>query len=148
MKHRVKVTVLETTVNEELQKEYLANPRKRPLPLFQTRRRLRLLARTRPRRLLQVRAGLRHERRRRRAGLPVRRGMGLASAVTCIPACRAAPFMHNWTNDDRVMIACYNDGTRPVVFKLERIDEAEDEADRAYLAAKDFSCGQEDAYTG
>ena len=25
-------------------------------------------------------------------------------------------------NDDRVMIACCNDGTRPVIFKIERID--------------------------
>lgn len=30
--------------------------------------------------------------------------------------------MHGWTNDDRVMIACCNDGTRPVIFKIERID--------------------------
>ena len=26
------------------------------------------------------------------------------------------------TNGDRVMIACCNDGTRPVIFKIERID--------------------------
>ncbi len=25
-------------------------------------------------------------------------------------------------NDDKVMIACCNDGTRPVIFKIERID--------------------------
>ena len=30
--------------------------------------------------------------------------------------------MRNWTNDDRMMIACCNDGTRPVIFKIERID--------------------------
>lgn len=30
--------------------------------------------------------------------------------------------MHGWTNDDRVMIACCNDGTRPVIFKIERLD--------------------------
>ena len=30
--------------------------------------------------------------------------------------------MHGWTNDDRIMIACCNDGTRPVIFKIERID--------------------------
>lgn len=30
--------------------------------------------------------------------------------------------MQGWTNDDRVMIACCNDGTRPVIFKIERID--------------------------
>jgi uncharacterized repeat protein (TIGR04076 family) len=30
--------------------------------------------------------------------------------------------MHGWTNDDRVMITCCNDGTRPVIFKIERVD--------------------------
>lgn len=30
--------------------------------------------------------------------------------------------MHGWTNDDRMMIACCSDGTRPVIFKIERID--------------------------
>lgn len=30
--------------------------------------------------------------------------------------------MHGWTNDDKVMVACCNDGTRPVIFKIERID--------------------------
>ena len=30
--------------------------------------------------------------------------------------------MHGWMNDDKVMIACCNDGTRPVIFKIERID--------------------------
>lgn len=33
--------------------------------------------------------------------------------------------MHGWTNDDKVMIACCNDGTRPVIFKIERIDVEE-----------------------
>ena len=33
--------------------------------------------------------------------------------------------MHGWMNDDKVMIACCNDGTRPVVFKIERIDVEE-----------------------
>lgn len=30
--------------------------------------------------------------------------------------------MHGWMNDERIMIACCSDGTRPVVFKIERID--------------------------
>lgn len=30
--------------------------------------------------------------------------------------------MHGWTNDDRIMIACCQDGTRPVIFKIERLD--------------------------
>lgn len=31
--------------------------------------------------------------------------------------------MKGWMNDDRVMITCCNDGTRPVIFKIERLDE-------------------------
>ena len=30
--------------------------------------------------------------------------------------------MRGWTNDERMMIACCNDGTRPVIFKIERLD--------------------------
>ncbi len=46
------------------------------------------------------------------------------------------------------MIACCNDGTRPVVFKIERIDIPETEADRTWLAEQDFSNSVEDACTG
>lgn len=31
------------------------------------------------------------------------------------------------TNDDRMMITCCNDGTRSVIFKIERIDIPENE---------------------
>lgn len=30
--------------------------------------------------------------------------------------------MRGWTNDEHIMIACCNDGTRPVIFKIERLD--------------------------
>lgn len=30
--------------------------------------------------------------------------------------------MRNWMNDEKVMIACCSDGTRPVIFKIERMD--------------------------
>lgn len=30
--------------------------------------------------------------------------------------------MRGWTNDECMMIACCNDGTRPVIFKIERLD--------------------------
>lgn len=56
--------------------------------------------------------------------------------------------MHGWTNDERMMIACCNDGTRPVVFRIERIDLPETEAEAAWLAEQDFSNSAEDAYTG
>lgn len=37
-------------------------------------------------------------------------------------ALQGGSIMHGWTKDDRVMSACCNDGTRPVIFKIERID--------------------------
>ena len=37
-------------------------------------------------------------------------------------ALQGGSIMNGWTNDKKVMIACCNDGTRPVVFKIERID--------------------------
>ena len=30
--------------------------------------------------------------------------------------------MRGWTNDEHMMIACCNDGTRPVIFRIERLD--------------------------
>ena len=30
--------------------------------------------------------------------------------------------MKGWMRDDNAMITCCNDGTRPVIFKIERID--------------------------
>ena len=38
-------------------------------------------------------------------------------------ALQGGSIMRGWTNDEKIMIACCNDGVRPVVFKLERIDE-------------------------
>ena len=37
-------------------------------------------------------------------------------------ALQGGSIMHGWMKDERVMIACCNDGTRPVIFKIERID--------------------------
>ncbi len=57
--------------------------------------------------------------------------------------------MKGWTNDDRMMISCCNDGTRPVIFKIERIDIPEtEEEERAWLEKQDFHNSAEDAYTG
>jgi hypothetical protein len=51
-------------------------------------------------------------------------------------------------NDDRMMITCCNDGTRPVIFKIERIDIPENDEEREWLAKQDFRNTAEDAYTG
>ena len=41
-------------------------------------------------------------------------------------ALQGGAIMHGWTNDDHVMIACCSDGTRPVIFRIERIDVPEE----------------------
>ena len=56
--------------------------------------------------------------------------------------------MHKWTNDKRMMIACCNDGTRPVIFKIERIDIPENEEERQWLENQNFKNTAEDAYIG
>ncbi len=63
-------------------------------------------------------------------------------------ALQGGSIMQGWTNDDRMMIASCNDGTRPVIFKIERIDIPENDAEREWLAAQIFTNSAEDAYTG
>ena len=37
-------------------------------------------------------------------------------------AIEGGSIMRSWMKDENTMIACCNDGTRPVIFKIERID--------------------------
>lgn len=63
-------------------------------------------------------------------------------------ALQGGSIMHNWTNDERMMIACCNDGTRPVIFKIERIDVPENDEEIALLKSQDFTNRANEAYTG
>ena len=63
-------------------------------------------------------------------------------------ALQGGSIMKGWTNDDRMMITCCNDGTRPVIFKIERIDIPENDEEREWLAKQNFKNTAEDAYTG
>ena len=63
-------------------------------------------------------------------------------------ALQGGAIMKSWTNDDRMMIACCNDGTRPVIFKIERIDIPETPEEEEWLSRQNFRNGLEDAYTG
>lgn len=63
-------------------------------------------------------------------------------------ALQGSSIMHGWTNDDRMMIACCNDGTRLIVFKIERIDIPENEGVEEWLAKHNFKNSAEDAYAG
>lgn len=48
----------------------------------------------------------------------------------------------------QMMIACCNDGTRPVIFKIERIDIPETDAEKEWLEKQNFANTASDAYTG
>ena len=55
------------------------------------------------------------------------KGRHCSEAWDCISryiytALQGGAVMRGWTNDERLMIACCNDGTRPVIFKIERQD--------------------------
>ena len=93
MKHKCKITILKRECYKDLQAEYLADPKVDSDNFF---------------RMLN--------------------GTFCAEAWDCISryvyaALQGGSIMQGWTNDEKVMITCCNDGTRPVIFKLERIDE-------------------------
>ena len=63
-------------------------------------------------------------------------------------ALQGGSIMRGWTNDERMMIACCNDGTRPVIFKIERIYIPETEEEKQWLEKQNFKNTADDAYTG
>ena len=143
MRHICKVTVLERKVFGDLQREYLANPESGPCPCFEEG---------------QVFEFHREPERDDfyRLGKGTLAGGGdfpCGEAWDCISryvyaALQGGAIMRRWTRDDRLMVACCNDGTRPVVFKIERVDVPEDDAEREWLGEQDFGNLPEDAYTG
>ena len=140
MKHQCKVTVLETKLYENLQEEYLANLKSGPCPCFKEGDEF----------LFKREEG---EDDFWKFGRDLNPAFPCAEAWDCISryiysALQGGAIMSHWTRDERMMIACCNDGTRPVIFKLERIDIPEDEQERALLASQDFSNSLKDAYTG
>ena len=118
MQHECKITVLETKCFPELQEQYLADRGSGPCPFFKPGDTF-LLKRT-----------------------PQQDDCYVYTAL------QGGSIMKGWTNDDRMMIACCNDGTRPVIFKIERIDIPENDEEREWLAKQNFRNTAEDAYTG
>ena len=140
MKHQCLVEVVDKKCYSELQTEYLANPHSGPCPCFEIGQTF-LFSRE------DGHDDFYHFGRDLDPKFPC------AEAWDCISryiytALAGGAIMHGWTNDDRIMIACCNDGTRPVIFKLIRIDIPETAEDRAYLQTHDFANSAEDAYTG
>ena len=110
MEHQCRITVLETRVFPELQEKYLADPKSGPRPCFKPGDTF-----------LLERNGQRDD------FWHMLEGRFCAEAWDCVSryvyaALQGGSIMKGWTNDEKMMIACCNDGTRPVIFKIERID--------------------------
>ena len=124
MQHKVKVTVIDKKCYTDLQKEFCSDPQSGPCPIY------------------QVGDEFIFERYGKADDFW---HMGLNTLITSsknsaggqIPHCSEAwdaisryiytglqggSIMRGWMNDERVMIACCSDGTRPVIFKIERLD--------------------------
>ena len=104
---KCKITVLRRELFEDLQQEYLADPQSGRCPYFRERQEF----------LLEGDDFFR-----------MLHGSFCAEAWDCISryvyaALQGGSIMRGWTREENVMIACCNDGTRPVVFKIERIDD-------------------------
>ena len=130
------ITVLETKVFPELQEKYLADPKSGPCPCFKAGDTF-LLKRT------PEQDDFYH----------LMNGKFCGEAWDAISryvyaALQGGSIMRKWTNDDRMMIACCNDGTRPVIFKIERIDIPENEEEKLWLEKQNFKNTADDAYTG
>ena len=107
MTHKCKITILKRECYKDLQNKYLADPNSGPCPYF------------REGQVIMVDSD---------NFFRMLNGTFCAEAWDCISryvyaAIQGGSIMHGWTNDEKVMITCCNDGTRPVIFKLERIDE-------------------------
>ena len=107
MKHKCKITVLKRECYRDLQSKYLADPQSGPCPFFREGQEI-IVDNDNFFRMLH--------------------GTFCSEAWDCISryvyaALQGGSIMRGWSNDEKVMITCCNDGTRPVIFKLERIDE-------------------------
>ena len=110
MQYKCRVTVIDKKCFPELQRKYLADPKSGECPFYSVGDTF-----------LFERYG--DEDTFWREG----NGTQCAEAWDCISryiytALQGGSSMRNWTNDEHMMIACCNDGTRPVIFKIERLD--------------------------
>ena len=136
MQYECKITVLETKVFPDYQEKYLADPKSGPCPCFKAGDTF-LLKRT------PEQDDFYH----------LMNGKFCGEAWDAISryvyaALQGGSIMRKWTNDDRMMIACCNGGTRPVIFKIERIDIPKTEEEREWLETQNFKNSVDDAYTG
>lgn len=108
--HQCKITVLETKVFPDYQETYLADPKSGPCPCFKPGDTF----------LLEL-TGQRDDFWHMLDGKFCSEAWDAISRYV-YAALQGGSIMKGWTNDEKMMIACCSDGTRPVIFKIQRID--------------------------
>lgn len=110
MQHKVKLTVIDKKLYPELQAQYCADPESGACPVYEIGDEF-----------VFERYG--------EADDFWKMGMGRqcseawdAIARYIYTGLQGGSIMQGWMNDEKVMIACCSDGTRPVIFKIERMD--------------------------
>ena len=116
MLHKCKMTILDKKLYPELQEAYCADPQSGPCPCYHVGDQYLFERYT----LIKATHGIDGV-----AGGPGRPHCSeLWDAVSryIYTALQGGSIMRGWMKDERVMIACCSDGTRPVIVKLERLD--------------------------
>jgi uncharacterized repeat protein (TIGR04076 family) len=109
-KHKVKITVLRKECYEDLQERYLAHPKAGPCSLFEVGQEF-----------ILERDGERDDFWHMMDGKFCSEAWDAISRYV-YAGLQGGSIMKGWTNDEKMMIACCSDGTRPVIFSIERID--------------------------
>lgn len=115
MTHQCKITVLETRVFPEYQEKYLADPKSGSCPCFKPGDTF-----------LLEQNGERNDFWHMMDGKFCSEAWDAISRYV-YAALQGGSIMKGWMNGEKMMIACCNDGTRPVIFKIERIDREDGE---------------------
>lgn len=136
MEHRVKVTVLDKKLFPELQAHYCANPNSGKCPCFNVGDEFMFYRNNDRDDYWHMGAGTltKCEEAEKDVLLsPATMHCGENGVPFCSEAWDAisryiyaglqgGSIMRGWMKDENTMITCCNDGTRPVIFKIERID--------------------------
>ena len=110
MQYKCKLTVIDKKVFPDLQEQYLEDPKSGACPFY------------------EVGAEYIFERYGDEDTFWTQgKGAHCSEAWDCFSryvytALQGGSIMRGWTNDEHMMIACCNDGTRPVIFRIERLD--------------------------
>ena len=128
MQHKVKMTVIDKKLYPELQEQYCADPEAGPCPCYNVGDEF-VFERYDDRDSfwcmgLNTLVKSEHPVDGIAGGPNVPHCSELWDAVSryIYAGLQGGSIMRGWMDDDRVMITCCSDGTRPVIFKIERLD--------------------------